>query len=108
MTAPTPREQVAEVLAEHTNLEILSDRSGALCSCDKVITSSKRYAAHLVDALAAAGLLPDREEWGYRQAGHVTPTQPQRGMSAEDVARFVTGTPPVEAVHRYLTEWRTA
>jgi hypothetical protein len=107
VTAPTPREQAAEVLAAHT-IEC-TGLGEVTCRCrEHGWMSWGDYRAHVIDMLAAAGLLPDREEWGVQFPGGVQVQDEAKARVM--VARYQDvpngGAPAL--VHRYVTEWRTA
>ncbi len=117
MTAPTPHEQAAEVLAR----SLYEEQRAFIRADDPMIALVgvpwdqapaivrehwRSTVAPMAEALVAAGLLPDREEWGVRWGNQVE-------ALPKDRVEFWTGTEHGRevgriAVRRYVTEWRTA
>jgi len=109
----------AEVLAAHGEQHIATVDGDLWCTtCDRTIGSAEDdaetdrvIATHQADMLAAAGLLPDGEEWAVETTG----TNPDH-IDMDDEAQALLWLPPDgvdkdhgwHAVHRYVTEWRTA
>jgi hypothetical protein len=99
----TPREQMVEVLSEHT-IECTGPGEVTCRACrDKGWMTWGEYRVHLVDALAAKGLVPEIEEWGFRVSGtYLEQTRDEAG--ARRLASPGTGWP---IVHRLTTPWTT-
>jgi len=122
VTDPTPREQALEMLSLHGSSSWSEDARGMICDGCSTRIQGVGLARHQIEILAAAALLPDREEWGVQFERTTDPTMDnpsgvitvEQGVHGERVARAaVKNGAPISArnrraVHRYVTEWRTA
>ncbi|MET8648491.1 hypothetical protein [Nocardia aurea] len=73
MTAEEIRARYVEVIEQHAtqpNCDGLTE-----CACGRLFPTWRGWSSHLADALTAAGLLPDGEEWAVRyEARRATPS----------------------------------
>ena len=115
MTAPTPREQAAEVLEKHGSCSWSEDASGMTCDGCGDRIQGVGLSRHQADMLAAAGVLLEREEWG--GMWHDSDGKQQVESFGDDEQRAREWVAPEKwdgpgptLVHRYTgaTEWRTA
>lgn len=110
MTAPTPREQAAEVLAAHRGCT-WNGRGGkaAAMTCGAPLPPAGADLTSTHQAEMLVGLLPDREEWGvlYEADRNLVLYDV---MGSEAKARKAVADSPTDTAlaHRYVTEWRTA
>ena len=97
MTAPDIRERVRDLLTAH---EVEASSLGWSCRCG--VYGAGDYIDHLVDALAAAGLLPTGVEHGAILAGDDDPASWAVGISGDVYAEWAA---PKDRLRRAVGPW---